>query len=90
MFDEYNKLPSKIWKELPFIDYMDFHPKLQNKNDLAKKKYYELSQDLLAKEQLCFTRKHVWPFDHIWDKNREEETTQEVQTNIEGVGKYTI
>ena len=69
---------------------MEFHPKLQNKNDMAKKKYYELSWDLLAKEQLCFTCKHVWSLDHIWDKNKEEETTQEVQINVGGVGKYTV
>lgn len=43
MYDEYKNLPFKIQKELAFSNFMDFHPKLQNKTDLAKKNYFELA-----------------------------------------------
>lgn len=50
IYKEYQKLPTQIQNVLPFSDYVDFHLEQQNKTDVAKRKYLDLVQDLLAKD----------------------------------------
>ena len=50
LYDDYIRFSSKLQKDLPFINYVGFQLKLQNKTDMIRNKYYELARDLLAED----------------------------------------
>ena len=51
IYREYKKFPNRIQNDLSFSDYLDFHLEQQNRTGMAKRKYLELVQDLLANNQ---------------------------------------
>lgn len=60
IYEEYNKLPPQVQKDLPLIDCMDFHPKLQKKNNVVKKQYLEVAYAFLAQGACKRLHEEFW------------------------------
>lgn len=56
-----------------------------NARELQIVGFQEMSKNQMRKEKICFTCRHFWSLGHTCEGNKEEESAQEVQIDIEEV-----
>lgn len=82
LYDDYKRFPSKLQKEFPFINYVDFQLELQNKTGMIRNKYHELARDLLVEDR--YRNLHKEAIDQL-DNSTKRKEEQEVPIVSKGL-----